>query len=213
MSAEQRSPIDRLMDRRRFLFTSMASLFSAAAGVVPARSLFAAEGKADGDWAPLVDESVKPRREISAAVDVLVPADPEIPGDFKGTAYGGDKVVAAMLGDPGQILVVTQLNQYANKTASKPFIECSPEEQLAAIKQWISEREGMAPLMNELLIGFLSLSVIGTYENNPPEVQREIFEKMGWFDPKDAAGTFRIPNEGYVDVHVFPPALKKGVRK
>jgi len=200
------------MDRRRFLFTSLASLLSAAAGVVPSRSLLAAEGEG-GDWVPLLDLSVTPKKEISAAVDVLVPPDPEIPGDFKGTDFGGDKVVAAMLGDPGQIMVVAQLNQYANKTASKPFIECSSDEQLAAIQQWIREREGMAPLMNELLIGFLSLSVIGTYENNPPDVQEALFEKMGWFDPKDPAGTFRIPNEGYVDVHVFPPALKKGVRK
>ena len=154
-----------------------------------------------------------PKREIIAAVDVLVPSDPEIPGDFKGSDYGGDKVVAAMLGDAGQILVVTQLNKYAQQTAGKPFIDCSAEEQLAAIQQWIREREGMVPLMNELLIGFLSLSVIGTYENNPPDVQEALFEKMGWFDPADPAGTFRIPNEGYVDVHAFPPALKKGVRK
>ena len=200
------------MDRRRFLATSAATLFSALA----VRSLRATGSQIPFDLANwragnrLTGQGPAPRPEITAAVDVIVPPDPEIPGDFKGSDYGADWIVAAQLEDLGQIAVVFFLNRYARQAAGKKFLNCSPEEQLEAIKSWVRDREGLQPLLKDMLSGLLTLSVIGTFEENTPEEQAVLFESMGWFDPADPTGTFRLPNNGYPDSFQLPVRLKMG---
>ena len=195
------------MERREFLIGACATFFTTLVGP-GSRS-----GHALAAPAPPETYDADPLPEISAAVDVLVPADPDIPGDFKGTDYNGDRVVAAMLGNLGQIAARGQLDKYAGETAGKAFLACTPEEQLEAIKEWVRQSDEGSPLLKEMLTGLLSLSVIGTYENNSPEEQEALFTSMGWFDAADPAGTFRLPNEGYVDCHLLPASLKKGVRR
>ena len=154
-----------------------------------------------------------PKAEVTAAVDVIVPADPEIPGDFKGSDFGGDWAVAAMMGDLGQIALVFYLNQYARKVNGKSFMACDETERLEAIKQWIREREEIEPLLAEMLIGLMSIGMIGTYEENDEAEEKRLFESMNWYDPDDPTGTFRIPCEGYPDSFIFPVTLKKGVKE
>ncbi len=45
--------------------------------------------------------------------------------------------------------------------------------------------------------------MIGTFEDNAAAEQTALFTSMGWYDPDDPAGTFRLPNEGYVDSYHF----------
>ena len=89
------------MTRREFLVNSCAAVLS----LVLARSLRAVglEGIVGRKLILPQQEggSITPLPEITAVVDVLVPADPEIPGDFKGSDYHGDQVVADTLGDLG----------------------------------------------------------------------------------------------------------------
>lgn len=198
------------MNRRSFLLSSTAALLGSLVADPILRERIARA--AEEDIYVLIEDGPDPLPEITAAVDVLVPADPEIPGDFKGSDYGGDRVVAAMLTDVGQFVVVTHLNQYANESAGKDFLACDDEERLEAIRAWTRKREEMEGLDKEMLTGLLTMAVIGTYENNPKEQREALFESMGWYDPQDAAGTFRLPNEGYVDCHIFPARLKKGVK-
>ena len=74
------------------------------------------------------------------------------------------------------------------------------------------ERDAQQPLVRDLLTALLSLSMIGTFEENTADEQAKLFASMGWYDPRDPAGTFRLPNEGYVDSYLFPVYLKKGLR-
>ena len=199
------------MRRRDFLLSSTAAFFGSLVGDPLLREAVALAA-ANGDPWILISGGPEPLPEITAAVDVLVPADPEVPGDFKGSDYNGDRVVAAMLTDMGQTVVVARLNQYAKESADKTFMECDEAERLEAIKAWVRKRDDLVGFDKEMLTGLLTMAVIGTYENNPEAERDVLFESMGWYDPKDRSGTFRLPNEGYVDVHMFPAALKKGVR-
>ncbi len=199
------------MKRRDFLLSSTAAFLGSLVSDPLIKEAVAA-ATSTGDLAVLITDGPDPLPEITAAVDVLVPPDPEIPGDFKGSDYGGDRVVAAILTDIGQTVVVGRLNQYAKETASKGFLDCDAEERLEAIKAWVRKREELAGFDKEMLTGLLSMAVIGTYENNAEPERDELFKSMGWYDPKDRAGTFRLPNPGYVDCQLFPAALKKGVR-
>lgn len=197
------------MNRRDFLATSG---FAVLGALFLDRVVRADSPTPDPTANPKATGYADPLPEITAAVDVMVPADPDIPGDFKGSDYHGDRVLAAQLGEVGQAAVVGMLNQYAQETASKDFMACSDAERLEAIKAWVRVRANLGPMIKDMLTGLLTLSVIGTYEANPPEEQTKLFTAMGWFDPKDPAGTFRIPCEGYVDSYQFPAMLKDGVR-
>jgi hypothetical protein len=202
------------MNRRQFL---KASMMAFASGVILSQ-----KGLADlalpfdlSKWrpsSPYSTDGPAPRPEITAVVDVIVPADPEVPNDFTGSDYHADWVLAATLGDMGQLAVAFYLNKYARQIAGRKFLKCTPEEKLEALRQWIREREDLLPAMNELLTGVLTISMIGTYEENTKEEELELFESMGWYDPDDPAGTFRLPNEGYADSFIFPAKLKKGIR-
>ncbi len=202
------------MDRRQFIANSMATFFTmiiagrAGASVFLPKDL---EGWSMGKVAKGTDPAPKP--EVTAAVDVIVPPDPEIPNDFKGSDYGGDWAVAASLGDLGQIAVVFYLNQYARKVASKSFLQCDEQERIEAIRQWIRERDEIQPLIKDLLTGLTSIAMIGTFEENEPAAEKRLFESMNWYDPNDPTGTFRIPCEGYPDSFIFPVTLKKGVKE
>lgn len=201
------------MNRREFLICSTAALFVSLAGDGNAAdgsckldfNLFQGSLSSGTDTAPLP--------EITAAVDVLVPPDPDVAGDFKGSDYGADHAVAAALGTAGQVLVVGILNSYARSVAGTSFLSCTDALRLEALQQWVQDREELAPLVRELLTGLLSLSMIGTFEQKTEAEQQTLFKSMGWYDPDDPSGTFRIPNEGYVDSFQFPVSLKKGLRK
>jgi hypothetical protein len=202
------------MDRRRFLTNSAATFAATLAAGTLGLPKYVNPSDMTG-WIPGDPRSTggpAPLPEISAVVDILVPADPDVPGDFKGTDYYGDWVLAATLGDMGQMAVVYFLNKYAKQTAGRKFINCTPEEQMTALKQWVSEREDLSPMFNEMLTGVLTISVIGTYEIEDPDERKELFASMGWYDPNDPGGTFRIPCEGYVDAKMFPVGLKKGLQ-
>jgi hypothetical protein len=151
---------------------------------------------------------IVPVPEITAAVDVLVPADPDIPGDFTGSDYGADRVVAGFLGDLGQLAATAFLDRFAREVADKSFLDCTESERLEAIKVWIRERETVDPMFAEVLTGLLTLSLVGTYEGNSQAEQQTLFTAMGWFDPEDPTGTFRVPNEGYPDAHLLPVGLR-----
>jgi hypothetical protein len=202
------------MNRRDFITYSAAAFFSAlVADSASGRELKLSCNMFAGAAQAPAKGSVRPWPAVTAAVDVLVPADPDIPGDFNGSDYGADKVLAATLGFAGQAFLTMQLNGYARTVAGKKFTDCTAAQQLDAIKKWVSQREKQQPLLRDLLTAMLSLSMIGTFEDNTPAEQTTIFASMGWYDPDDPAGTFRLPNEGYVDSYIFPVRLKKGVRK
>ncbi len=197
------------MDRRKFLANSMTTFFGMIMANKVGASVFLP--KISGKAGKLSGPAPKP--EITAAVDIIVPADPEIPNDFKGSDYGGDWAVAAALGDLGQIGVVFYLNQYARKTSGNSFMGCNEGERLEAIKQWVREREQIEPILSDMLTGLMSIGMIGTFEENEPEAEKRLFESMNWYDPNDPTGTFRIPCEGYPDSYIFPVTLKKGVKE
>jgi len=196
------------MNRRQFLLLSGTTVFSALVAEtlgIP-RFIFGEKGLA------LADTEITPLAEITAVVDILVPSDPLIPGDFKGSDFWGDKVLAGVLGELGQATAAGILNNFSKQVnGGKRFMECTPDEQMLALKQWIIERETQSPLFSELLTGILTISVIGTYEIEDPDMRTEMFTSMGWYDPQDPSGTFRIPCEGYVDANKFPVRLKKGL--
>lgn len=200
------------MNRREFLISSCAAVLS----MVLARSLRAVGLDGVVGKRVLTPQQdgidVIPLPEITAVVDILVPADPDIPGDFRGSDYHGDQVVANTLGDLGQAAVVYYLNEYAQGSAGKCFIDCTEEEQLEAIKAWVQERDSLEPLQKDMLFGLVTLAMVGTFEENSEEEQKTLFESMGWYDPEDPAGTFRVPNEGYPDSFQLPAKLKKGIR-
>ena len=201
------------MNRRDFILYSSAAFFTAlVADAAQGSNLKFSANMFAGASQASAKTSGRPWPAVTAAVDVLVPADPDIPGDFKGSDYGADKVLAATLGFAGQAFLTILLNRYARTVARKKFTACTAEEQLNAIKQWVSQREAQLPLVRDLLTALLSLSMIGTFEDNTAEDQTAVFTSMGWYDPEDPSGTFRLPNEGYVDSYTFPVMLKKGVR-
>lgn len=206
------------MNRRDFIISSTAAFFStlvadAAAGgsVKLSADLYAGSAKPSAQGA--AKGTVAPWPAVTAAVDVLVPADPDVPGDFKGSDYGADRVLADTLGFAGQAFLTLLLNRYSRRVAGRRFTACTATEQLAAVKAWVAEREAQQPLVRDLLTALMSLAMIGTFEDNTAEDQAVLFASMGWFDPEDPAGTFRLPNEGYVDSSTFPVSLKKGVRQ
>ncbi len=202
------------MNRRDFITYSTAAFFSAlVADLASGRELTLPYNMFAGSAQTATKGTVRPWKAVTAAVDVLVPADPEIDGDFKGSDYGADKVLADTLGFVGQAYLTILLNRYARGVAGKKFTACTAVQQLESIKKWVSEREKQQPLLRDVLTGLLSLSMIGTFEDNSPAQQATVFASMGWYDPDDPAGTFRLPNEGYVDSYIFPVRLKKGVRK
>ncbi len=203
------------MNRREFVIVSSAAFFGAMMGLPGERNGFAMASEAVQRLKsnPLGLDGPDPLPEITAAVNVLVPADPDIPGDFKGSDYNGDRVVAYVLGDMGQASAVGFLNKYAQETASKDFIDCNDDERLGTIQAIVLARAELEGDMRDLLTGLLTMSMIGTFENNSSEENEVLFESMGWYDPNDPAGTFRIPNEGYVDAQIFPVTLKKGLLK
>jgi hypothetical protein len=202
------------MNRREFLATSGAALVTAL--VADSIRAFPDEvSVAAAEWRPLSPFSKNgpaPKPEITAAVNVIVPADPDVPGDFKGSDYHADWIVAATLGDLGQTVAVVMLNKYARRVAGRKFMACDDGQRLNAVKAWLSERETLQPLIKEMLSGLLTISMVGTYENNTPEENDVLFANMGWYDPADPDGTFHLPLEGYPDSYQFPVKLKKGLR-
>ncbi|MDP8257601.1 MAG: hypothetical protein P9M14_17780 [Candidatus Alcyoniella australis] len=201
------------MDRRTFITTTTVGLFS----TLLSTSIMAQDLPLGfQDWRPgdpLNKSGPAPLPEITAAVDVIVPADPEIPNDFKGSDYHGDWVLAAYLENVGQYAVALMLNKYSKQAVGKSFfLDCDDAERLAAIRAWVSEREELAPLIKDMLTGLLTISMIGTFEENTEEEWKVLFESMNWYDPQDPTGTFRYPCEGYPDCQQFPVALRKGLR-
>lgn len=202
------------MNRRDFIISSTSVFFTAlVADAAQGSNLKISCNVYEGAGQAQAGGMVRPWPAVTAAVDVLVPADPDIPGDFKGSDYGADKVLAGTLGFVGQAFLTLLLNRYARTVAGKKFTACTAGEQLEAVKQWVREREDQFPLVRDMLTGLLSLSMIGTFEDNTPDEQAAVFASMGWYDPADPSGTFRLPNEGYVDSHTFPVKLKKGLRQ
>jgi hypothetical protein len=202
------------MKRREFLNASTVTLLSTLLGGTAVTAL---ARKADGATDPATghgggETDPVPLPEITAAVDVMVPPDPDLPGDFKGSDYGGDLQVARVLGPAGQAMAAAQLNAFSQKTAGKRFVDGSPDEQIEAIRQWIRERDDLAPLLGQLLSGMVAVGVIGSYEPDDAAQRQEVFTRMGWFLPIDPSGSARIPSEGYPDAGNLPASLKKGVR-
>ncbi len=203
------------MNRRTFLISTAATFFSTlVSGSVRAHAAdlpFNVSGWQIGN--PLDPNGPEPLPEVTAAVDVLVAADPDIKDDFTGSDYKADYVVAAALGALGQRAVVFFLNRHAMRLYGKRFLAGTEDQRLEAIKDWVRERDDMQPLLKELLTGLVTLSIIGTYENNTDAEQLALFTAMGWYDPEDPAGTFRLSNEGYPDSFQFPVRLKKGLKQ
>lgn len=195
------------MNRRNFLVTSAAALFSTLLSDSLLELIGSSRGKV---WA-----ATTPNAAVTAAVNVIVPADPNIPGDFKGSDYGADAIIAETLGDAGQTFLVTLLDSYASRVTcnNTTFIRLSPNQQLEAIRIWISERSSISATNRDLLSALLTISLIGTYERNTPEQRNVLFASMGWYDPNDPDGTFHLPCEGYPDSYQFPVSLKKGLRQ
>ena len=173
------------MDRRQFFLTSAAVSGSILLPRNPAQSSQA--------------DALGPFRAITAAVDTILPADPDVPGDFKASDYGADRVVATKLGLLGQLFAVQLLNRYAKRTADKRFIQCSHAERTEAIKAWILEKDSLPVFEKDILSGLLSMTSIGTFEQESTPVREHLYEFMGWYDPSDPTGTFRIPCDGYRD--------------
>ncbi len=182
------------MRRRDFLRTSL----QAGAAVLAANPLL--DLALSGHVATEAFADTTPDPAVTAAVNVLVPADPLIPGDFKGSDYGADVVLANTLGGAGQSLLVTELNWYAWRIAWKLFVYCTPAQQLNAIKLWLSERDQISTTYQQLLSALLSVSIMGTYERKTAAQRDVLFAAMGWYDPNDPNvpnQTFHIPNYGY----------------
>lgn len=173
------------MDRRQFFLTSATVSSAILLPKNPAQS------------SPRY--ALRPFRAITAAVDTILPADPDIPGDYHASDYGADGVVAAKLGLLGQVFAVQLLNRYAKRTADKRFIQCSQSQRTEAIKAWILEKDTLPVFEKEILSGLLSMTSIGTFEQESAPVREQLYEFMGWYDPADPLGTFRIPCDGYRD--------------
>lgn len=173
------------MNRRQFLLASTA---------VPATLVLQQK------WARAAQrKQIRPLKAITAAVDTILPADPDIPGDFKASDYGADVTVANKLGALGQVFAVVLLNRYAAQIANKRFTQCSPAQRLEAIKAWIMEKDTLPVFERDLLSGLLSMTSIGTFEQESASVREHLYESMGWYDPADPLGSFRIPCDGYRD--------------
>lgn len=172
------------MDRRQFLKT--AAMTSAGLSL-QGFNLFCLPGCREDD----------PMKAITAAVDTILPADPDIPGDFKASDLGADIVVARKLGLAGQLYAVMLLNRYAKKVSGKTFIDASREERNEAVRNWMMEKDTLPTMEKDILSGMLSLTSIGTFEHPSEEVRNSLYESMGWYDPDDPDGTFRIPCDGY----------------
>jgi len=194
------------MKRREFMMTSAAALLISALPHRLGRYGVAFAAEPDALWRVLED-GPEPLPEITAAVDVLVPADPDIPGDFKGSDYGADRVLAAMVEDLGQAAIKSQLDTFSQAVNGVPFIDGDEDQRLEAIREWVRNRDELSALSRDLLSGLVSFAVLGTYENNPPDQRDALYTSMGWYDPRDPSGTFRVPNSGYVDSHLFPTPL------
>ncbi len=192
------------MNRRNFLMSTSAAFLSTLVSSSLLEIIGSDKGKA---------LAATPDAAITAAVDVLVPPDPNIPGDFKGSDYGGDVVLAETLG-AGTMVLVGQLNSYASKVTcnNSLFVNLTPNQQLEAIKIWVTERDEISTINRDLLSALIGISMIGTFERNTAAEREVLFASMGWYDPNDPGGTFRIPCEGYPDSFQFPVALKKGLK-
>ncbi len=192
------------MNRRNFLMSTSAAFLSTLLSDSLLEVIGFDSGKA---------MAAEPDAALTAAVDVLVPPDPKIPGDFKGSDYGGDVVLAETLG-VGATLLVGQLNSYASRVTcnNASFVDLTPNQQLDAIKIWVTERDQLSVINRDLLSALIGISMIGTFERNTPAQREVLFESMGWYDPQDPGGTFRVPCEGYPDSFQFPVALKKGLK-
>lgn len=192
------------MNRRRFLITSMGGAAAVFASVAVAdrlldQGLLRSSGTETLEL-PGLDQlgAVTPNATTKAAVNVVVPADPLIPGDFKGTDYGADQLLADTLGSAGQTALYFQLNAYAWKVAKKVlFTSCNEAQRLAAIKKWIEERDTISVTNRDLLSALLSVSIFGTYERKTAAQRDVLFQKMGWYDPANPTKTFHIPCYGY----------------
>lgn len=187
------------MQRRRFLALTSASVVG---GLVWANRLYASSGDAAYRTvrAAVTAGAPKPIKDISLAVDTVLPADPLVAGDFTATAFGADVYLASKLGYLGQAMVSWNLNFYSMKTTRKLFAYAGAEGRLKAVRAWILDRDNISHLSKDLLSGLLSLSVVGTFEGKPKEVRDHLYEKMGWYDPKQPLSTYHIPCDGYANL-------------
>lgn len=176
------------MNRRSFLKVSSAGMLL---GVTIKEKAYA------GFMDILTTGNPQPTRAITAAVDTVLPKDPEVEDDFQASDYGADRYLASQLGWMGQIAFVMYLNKYSRRVARKTFVNCSPEERTKAISTWVREKESCPKMEQELLVGLVSLTTIGTFEGLSAEDQAVLYAKMGWFDPEKPTETFRIPCDGY----------------
>ena len=184
------------MHRRRFLALSSASVLG---GVAMAHRLVAQGGEAlyRGTRTVVMAGAPKPLRDITLAVDTILPADPLVADDFAASDWGADTYIAAKLGYLGQSLCVWYLNSYAFKTSRRLFSALDEEQRRQAIRAWILERKTLSRISSDLLSGLLSLTVVGTFEGKPREVRDQLYAKMGWFDPSRPTATYHIPCDGY----------------
>lgn len=181
------------MKRRTFLSLS-AGGFAGSLALVKQKAYGAAERT-------LTAGRPKPLPAITMMADAILPADPQIPNDFKATDYGADIYVAERLGYLGQLLAVIYLSVYSWKTSRKLFTACTPEEQTDALRAWMADREGLSPLIWDMMLGLYSFTLVGAFEGLPQDMQNELFESMRWYDPAEPRASFRIPCDGYSNLN------------
>ncbi|MCP3943253.1 MAG: hypothetical protein GY710_17440 [Desulfobacteraceae bacterium] len=140
-----------------------------------------------------------PSKTITAAVDTVLPEDPEVENDFKASDYGADKYLAIKLGYLGQLLMLYYLNKYSLKVAGRTFLGCNPEQRKESIKMWFFERESCSKFEQDMLSGLISMTASGTFEGLEKDEREKLYEAMGWFDPQDPDNTFHLPCNGYTD--------------
>ena len=180
------------MNRRSFM---LASLSSCLAPAVPKMVRAESPGGLSG---------ARPLPAITAVVDCIMPADPDVPGDFKGSDYGADRFVAERMGFWGQSYAAFLLNKYALQRKWKIFVLCSPADREEVFLHWARRRDELPAMERDVLEGLVALTLAGTFEGHPPEVQRPLYASMGWFDPRDPENTLQIPCEGYPKLAQFP---------
>jgi hypothetical protein len=179
------------MKRRSFLSASFAGV---ASKLVPARSSASA---VPAETVQVEADCKSPFRTITAAVDAILPADPDIPGDFKASDYGADYYIAQKVGFLGQLAMAFLLNVYAMRLYFKLFIHCDLAQRQHTLVYWAQRKDSLSPLEKDLLIGLVTMSCIGVFEQKTPDVQEEIYTSMGWYDPSSPEDSFWVPCDGY----------------
>lgn len=184
------------MRRRRFLGVSLLSSLS---GLISIKDATAKVQKVSYRTFKNIATSGNPQpsKTITQVVDVILPQDPEIENDFKASDFGAHHYLAKQLGVLGQPAMAFYLNRYSFQLYQKTFTNLNVEQQTAAVRAFVLDRDRLSAIGQDLLTALFALTTIGTFEGLQKDQQDHLYEFMGWYDPRRPKETYHHPNDGY----------------